>query len=117
VTAAALRLRRAHPDWFTGAYEPLPADGPAARHVLAFARGGAAVTVATRLPAGLAAAGGWAGTALPLPGDRWRDLLSGAMHTGPAPLLADLTERYPVALLVPEPGMGTGGEATDGAVR
>ncbi len=60
VTSRALRLRRDHPDWFAGTYEPLAASGPAAGHALAFARGGAAVTVATRLPAGLRDRGGWA---------------------------------------------------------
>ncbi len=53
VTAAALRLRREHPDWFAGEYAPLAAEGPAARHAVSFARGGHAVTVVTRLPAGL----------------------------------------------------------------
>jgi (1->4)-alpha-D-glucan 1-alpha-D-glucosylmutase len=102
VTSAALRLRRAHPDWFTGGYQPLAAEGPAARHAVAFVRGGHAVTVATRLPATLTRLGGWAGTVLPLPGQGWRDVLTGATHTGPRPLLAAVTERYPVALLVPE---------------
>ncbi len=103
VTAAALRLRREHPDWFTGEYTPLAAEGPAARHAVSFARGGHAVTVATRLPAGLRRRGGWAGTALPLPhAGPWRDLLTGASHPGARPLLSDLLHRLPVALLVPE---------------
>jgi (1->4)-alpha-D-glucan 1-alpha-D-glucosylmutase len=103
VTSAALRLRRDHPDWFAGPYQPLPADGPAARHAVAFARGGHSMTVATRLPARLAAAGGWADTVLPLPhGGGWRDVLNGTVHDGPRPRLADLTAVYPVALLVPE---------------
>jgi (1->4)-alpha-D-glucan 1-alpha-D-glucosylmutase len=103
VTATALRLRRDHPDWFAGAYLPLPAEGPAAAHAVAFARGGHAVTVATRLPAGLAAAGGWAGTALPLPAfaSGWRDVLTGVIHPGPRPSLAALTRHLPVALLAP----------------
>jgi (1->4)-alpha-D-glucan 1-alpha-D-glucosylmutase len=106
VTTAALRLRRAHPDWFAGSYKPLLAQGPAARHVVAFRRGGHAVTVATRFPATLAGRGGWAGTALPLPAGRWRDLLTSASFAGPRPLLAAVTGRYPVALLVPEePGL------------
>ena len=101
VTATALRLRRAEPDWFTtGDYTPLPATGPAAGHAVAFARGGS-VTVVTRLPAGLRHRGGWAGTALPLPDKPgWRDLLSGATLAGPRPLLSELLERHPVALLV-----------------
>jgi len=105
VTVTALRLRRAHPDWFAAGYQPLAAEGPAAGHAIAFARG-QAVTVATRLPAGLRRAGGWAGTVLPLapagrPAGAWLDLLTGATHPGPRPLLSSLTERQPVALLVP----------------
>jgi (1->4)-alpha-D-glucan 1-alpha-D-glucosylmutase len=106
VTSAALRLRRAHPDWFAGGYQPLAADGPAAGHCVAFCRGGQAVTVATRLPAGLAAAGGWAGTVLPLPASGWRDVLTGVTHAGPRPSLAELTRRLPVALLVPAAAAG-----------
>lgn len=118
VTSRALRLRRDHPDWFAGRYEPLAADGPAAEHAVAFARAGVAVTVITRLPGGLRDRGGWAGTTLALPGPagpvrgdgspappgdrppRWRDVLTGAVHESPAPLLADLTAQLPVALLV-----------------
>jgi maltooligosyltrehalose synthase len=101
VTSAALRLRRARPGWFTaGGYTPLPATGPAAGHAVAFARGGS-VTVVTRLPARLRQRGGWADTALPLPdGPGWRDVLSGATLAGPRPLLSELLERHPVALLV-----------------
>ena len=102
VTSRALRLRRDHPDWFAGGYAPLPVTGPAAGHAVAFCRGGHAVTVATRLPAGLRRRGGWAGTALEVPATRWRDVLSGAMHTGPRLLLSDLAERLPVALLIPD---------------
>jgi (1->4)-alpha-D-glucan 1-alpha-D-glucosylmutase len=109
VTAAALRLRRDQPDWFAGDYRPLPAEGPAAGHALAFLRG-RAVTVATRLPAALREQGGWAGTVLPLPAGPWRDVLTGATHPGPRPLLSSLTKRFPVALLVPgRPGAGDPG--------
>jgi len=108
VTSAALRLRRGHPGWFAGDYRPLDAEGPAARHAVSFLRGpsaagsgGPAVTVATRLPGGLRRRGGWADTVLPLPAGPWRDVLTGATHAGPRPLLSDLTKRLPVALLVP----------------
>ena len=107
VTSRALRLRRDHPDWFAGSYTPVLADGTAAGHAVAFLRGGNAVTVATRLPAGLRRAGGWAGTAVTLPAGRWRDALTGATHTGTKLLLSALTSRLPVALLVRE---GAGGE-------
>ncbi|MGH3169545.1 MAG: malto-oligosyltrehalose synthase [Trebonia sp.] len=108
VTSRTLRLRRDHPDWFLGRYEPLRAEGPCAGHVVAFARG-QAVTVATRLPRGLRRRGGWADTTLPLPSGIpvWRDILTGAPHAGSAGggvLLSELTKRSPVALLVPEAG-------------
>ncbi|GAA4368774.1 malto-oligosyltrehalose synthase [Nocardioides caricicola] len=97
VTSSALRLRRDRPELFT-TYAPVPARGPAAGHVLAFDRGGA-ITVATRMPVGLAAAGGWGDTALDLPPGRWHDVLTGASTTG---RLADLLATHPVALLVEE---------------
>jgi (1->4)-alpha-D-glucan 1-alpha-D-glucosylmutase len=102
VTSRALRLRRARPQWFAGEYEPLAASGPAAGHAVAFRRGGQAVTVVTRLPVGLRRHGGWQDTALPLPGGPWADLLTGAVHHGPAVPMTELTGRLPVALLVPE---------------
>ncbi|MGW4113462.1 malto-oligosyltrehalose synthase [Actinosynnema sp. NPDC004786] len=95
VVQRALRLRRERPELFRG-YRPLPASGRAAPHVVAFERTGL-VAVATRLPVGLAAAGGWGDTVLPLPPGEWTDVLT----SRPAgPLLADLLDRYPVALLV-----------------
>jgi (1->4)-alpha-D-glucan 1-alpha-D-glucosylmutase len=96
VTRVALEARRSRPELFT-TYEAVRAEGPAADHVLAFDRGGA-LTVATRLPLGLAAEG-WDDTALPLPDGEWTDLLSGRGHTGEAPL-AELLADLPVALLV-----------------
>jgi (1->4)-alpha-D-glucan 1-alpha-D-glucosylmutase len=107
VTSRTLRLRRDHPDWFAGDYAPLGASGPAAGHVVAFQRGGHAICVATRLPAGLRRHGGWSGTVLPLPSvdpaPEWTDVLTGrvlgAVREVP---LAELTRRLPVALLIPE---------------
>ncbi|GAA4861439.1 malto-oligosyltrehalose synthase [Actinomycetospora straminea] len=106
VVVAALRLRRFRPELFDG-YTPLPASGTAADHALAFARGGPAgrerlVAVATRLPVGLQAAGGWGDTVLPLPGgaDDWTDVVTGRAVDGGAPRLTQLLDRYPVALLV-----------------
>jgi malto-oligosyltrehalose synthase len=98
VTQAALTLRRSQPHRFT-TYAPVGATGEAAGHLLAFDRGGA-LTVATRLPVGLAARG-WGDTVLHLPEGRWADLLTGREYAGDAPaheLLADL----PVALLIRE---------------
>ncbi|MGD9986095.1 malto-oligosyltrehalose synthase [Pseudonocardia sp.] len=112
VTATAARLRRYRPELFAG-YRALPASGQAAEHAVAFARGTAPllgpgrhatgmVAVATRLPVGLAARGGWGDTVLPLPdgaGD-WHDMVTDIPVDGSAPRLADLLRRYPVALLV-----------------
>jgi (1->4)-alpha-D-glucan 1-alpha-D-glucosylmutase len=101
ITSRALRLRRARPGWFAAGYEHLPAAGAAAGHAFAFGRG-QAVTVVTRLPVGLRRRGGWGDTALPLPAGAWADLLTGAVHHGPAVPMTVLTGRLPVALLVPE---------------
>ncbi|MFV0462263.1 MAG: malto-oligosyltrehalose synthase [Nostocoides sp.] len=96
----ALTLRRDRPDLFTG-YTPLSATGPAADHLLAFDRGGA-VTLATRLPVGLAGRGGWGQSAVALPAGRYRDELTGAVHdaNGDPVALADLLAELPIALLV-----------------
>ena len=102
VTARALRLRRARPEWFAAGYQPLPATGPAAAHLTAFRRGGRAVTVVTRLPVSLRRAGGWRDTALPLPHGAWTDLLTSAVYEGGDVLAEELTARLPVALLVPD---------------
>jgi (1->4)-alpha-D-glucan 1-alpha-D-glucosylmutase len=102
VTTRALWLRRDHPGWFAGSYTPLACEGPAAQHAVAFMRGEHAVTVVTRLPAGLRRRGGWADTALPLPELHWYDVLTGTRHAGLRPPLAELTRRLPVALLIPE---------------
>ena len=77
LTAEALRLRRDRPELFTS-YDAVPAEGPAADHVLAFDRGGA-ITVVTRLPIGLGAKGGWGETLLRLPDGSVRvaDVLAG----------------------------------------
>ena len=93
----ALTLRRDHPEKFTR-YLPLSAAGERAEHVVAFDRGGA-ITVATRLPAGLARAGGWGHTVLLLPDGRYLDRLTGRHHDGGELSLTSLLERYPVALL------------------
>jgi (1->4)-alpha-D-glucan 1-alpha-D-glucosylmutase len=109
VTSRALRLRRDHPDWFAGDYQPLSGSGIAAGHVAAFCRSDRAVTVATRLPAGLRRAGGWRDTALQLTPGCWHDVLTG-IHYQTAPVgrsqpggrlrLRDVLVHLPVALLV-----------------
>ena len=100
VTSRALRLRRDRPELFTG-YDPVDASGAGGQHVFAFDRGGA-LTVATRLPLSLAAAGGWRDTALAVPAGSWADVLTGRRVTGGQVPVADLLDRYPVALLARE---------------
>ncbi|MFF4965955.1 malto-oligosyltrehalose synthase [Streptomyces sp. NPDC001037] len=101
LTAAALRLRARRPGAFgtAASYAPLVADGPAAEHCLAFTRSGEVVTVVTRLSLRLAESGGWRDTRLDLPPGRWTDALNpGREFTGDT-RVADLLDRFPVALL------------------
>jgi (1->4)-alpha-D-glucan 1-alpha-D-glucosylmutase len=87
VTRDALHLRRRRPEVFaTGSYAPLAVRGPAAAHVVAFARGDSVATVVTRLPVTLERAGGWGDTVVDLP---WED---------EAPV-AELLRDLPVALV------------------
>jgi len=97
VTSRALRLRRDAPELFER-YLPLPALGDAARHLVAVDRGGA-IALATRLPLGLAHAGGWRDTTVLLPMGPLVDELTGAEHAGGETRVAELLDRYPVALL------------------
>ncbi|MDQ0646981.1 (1-_4)-alpha-D-glucan 1-alpha-D-glucosylmutase [Microbacterium natoriense] len=97
VTSRALRLRRDHPELFR-AYRPLAVTGGASDHAVAVDRGGVTV-VATRLPAGLARIGGWQDTVLMRPELSATDVLTGR-RIEPGPVrLAELLEKYPVALL------------------
>jgi (1->4)-alpha-D-glucan 1-alpha-D-glucosylmutase len=100
VTSRALRLRRDHPELFSR-YTPLTVVGPAAPHAVAVDRGGAFVA-ATRLPAGLAALGGWQDTVVLVPAVPLRDVLTGRRYAGGEVPLAALLGTYPVALLVAE---------------
>lgn len=99
VLAAALRLRRTHPESFLGgAYHPVFAAGPAADHVVAFRRGDDILVAVTRWTVRLQQTG-WDHTVLPLPDGSWTDALTGFTASGHTPaveLFADL----PVVLLV-----------------
>ncbi len=96
VVRQALRTRRDRPELFAG-YRPVTATGPAADHLIGFDRGGA-LTLATRLPVALTAAGGWGSTTIELPEPR-RDLISGRRHSGIVEV-ADVLGDLGVALLV-----------------
>ncbi|MBD8044034.1 malto-oligosyltrehalose synthase [Arthrobacter sp. Sa2BUA2] len=100
VTREALRLRRGRPELFTG-YTALSVEGPASKHLFGFDRGGV-LTLVTRLPLGLAAAGGWNGTTVQLPAGTYRNRLTGAAHSGGETDVETLFSTYPVALLALE---------------
>jgi (1->4)-alpha-D-glucan 1-alpha-D-glucosylmutase len=97
VTSRALRLRRDRPELFER-YLPLPAIGDAAAHLVAVDRGGA-IALATRLPLGLARHGGWRDTTVLLPAGALVDEFTGAEHGGGETPIAEILDRYPVALL------------------
>ncbi|MXS76271.1 malto-oligosyltrehalose synthase [Microbacterium sp. CSI-V] len=101
VTSRALRVRRDCPERYA-LYRPLEAAGAASGHVVAFDRGGVSA-VATRLPHGLRAAGGWRDTVLLRPDVAAVDVLTGRRFPGGPVLLSELLEFLPVALLVDEP--------------
>jgi (1->4)-alpha-D-glucan 1-alpha-D-glucosylmutase len=100
VTSRALRTRRYRSELFTR-YTPLTVIGPAAHHAIAFDRGGVQ-TVATRLPVGLDALGGWQDTVLLRPSVPAVDVLTGRRFEGGEVPLAALLATYPVALLANE---------------
>jgi (1->4)-alpha-D-glucan 1-alpha-D-glucosylmutase len=99
VTSRALRLRRDRPELFTQ-YRPMTVLGEASDHAIAFDRGGA-LSVATRLPIGLAARGGWGRTELLRHSGPTTDVLTGRSFEGSTIRLDELLRTYPVALLVP----------------
>lgn len=90
----ALALRARRPDAFAGDYLPLRASGAESDEVFAYARGGEVVAVVPRDPGA-----DLAGTRLPLPAGRWRDVLTGAAHRGGDASLKALLAGFPVALL------------------
>jgi (1->4)-alpha-D-glucan 1-alpha-D-glucosylmutase len=97
ITSRALRLRRDRPELFED-YEPMDAEGAAARHAVVFDRGGA-ITIATRLPVGLEQHGGWGATHITLEG-AYRDVLTQKAPVTGRVRLAELLDAYPVALLI-----------------
>ena len=94
----ALRERRAA-TFESGAYRPITPTGERAGHVVAFGRGDDVVAVVPRLPARLAAAGGWSDTALELPAGTWTDAFTGERVDGGHVEVGRLLRRFPLALL------------------
>ncbi|MGW8814212.1 malto-oligosyltrehalose synthase [Gordonia terrae] len=101
----ALRARARHADAFgaSGTYQRLTADGPAADHTIAFARGtddGPLVVVVTARFTHSLDDEAAAATSITLPpGARWRDERTGTVHDG-AVDLRTARSRHPVAILV-----------------
>jgi (1->4)-alpha-D-glucan 1-alpha-D-glucosylmutase len=108
ITSRALRLRRSDPARLgPGAgYEPLRGTGP---HLIAFERDGA-LTLATRWPTRLEAAGGWGDASVVLPEGSWTDAFTGRTAAGGTHQVSELLADLPVALLLddagPQPGPG-----------
>lgn len=98
----AIRRRLPEPFGREGSYEPLTAEGERSEHVVAFIRGGRAVTLAPRLVVGLG--GDWKNTAIKLPAGAWEDVFSRERFSGGTCELARVLERFPVALLIRSAG-------------
>jgi (1->4)-alpha-D-glucan 1-alpha-D-glucosylmutase len=102
VITRALRIRQERPASLDGGapYTPLRPVGAAADHAIAFLRGDDVAVVVPRLVVGLARAGGWRDTAVPLPPGRWVDALGDEREWQGEVRLADALHPVPVALLV-----------------
>jgi (1->4)-alpha-D-glucan 1-alpha-D-glucosylmutase len=107
VTSRTLRLRRAHPGWFTGPDARYAAVPTSSEHALGVARGDSdgvqVVAVMTRFAHRLADAGGWGSSVVDLPSGSWRDVLTDrviAAEGGNKVRLAHVLDDLPVALLV-----------------
>jgi (1->4)-alpha-D-glucan 1-alpha-D-glucosylmutase len=101
-----LEERRRHPQLFgpAGSYDPLPVQGSGASHVLAFTRGGGAVTIVPRQTLGID--GDWGDTTVALPSGCWRNALTSQPVSSGG--MTDLVGQFPVALLLREGPGNTG---------
>jgi len=102
VIRQGLALRKRHPEWFgeRAGIEPLEVRGDRREHVVAFIRGESVVTIVPRLVAKLG--GDWRDTEVELPRGEWINHMTGARLRGGHVKLAELTRRFPVALLARE---------------
>jgi (1->4)-alpha-D-glucan 1-alpha-D-glucosylmutase len=103
VIQRTLAARRTHPECFgpKAAYEPIAVRGSRAEHVVAFMRGGGAITLVPRLVMGLAAR--WENTSISIPSGKWRNELTGEAFDGGRLDVASLTKKFPVCFLILEP--------------
>ena len=97
-----LALRKQHPEWFgpQAGIEPLEVRGSRRDHVVAFIRGESVATIVPRLVAKLR--NDWSDTEVELPRGEWANHLTGDRTRGGRIKLAELTRRFPVALLARE---------------
>ncbi len=95
VTSVALRLRRAHPDWFLAGSTYAPLD--AGRQALAFSRSDQLVVVVP-LRSMTVASQGWDDATVELPAGTWTEALTGTTWSGRL-ALAELLDQTSVALL------------------
>lgn len=92
-----LAFRARHEKLFAGAYEPVLAHGPGGGHIVAFIRGGGALTAIPRFTQSRSAES----PALLLPRGMWRNEFTGEMLLGEV-TAGKLFRKFPVALLVKE---------------
>ncbi|HXB59069.1 MAG TPA: malto-oligosyltrehalose synthase [Candidatus Acidoferrales bacterium] len=92
-----LAFRAQHEAIFTGDYEPVFPRGERAEHVVAFIRGGSAMTVVPRFTHSVAGEM----PVLHLPDGKWRNEFTGENFSGEADA-GDVLKKFPVALLVRE---------------
>jgi (1->4)-alpha-D-glucan 1-alpha-D-glucosylmutase len=92
-----LAFRSQHEELFNGNYEPVFAQGNNTEHVIAFIRGGGAITIVPRFTQ--SRAGELPG--LVLPSGRWRNEFTGENFSGKIST-GELLAKFPVALLVRE---------------
>jgi (1->4)-alpha-D-glucan 1-alpha-D-glucosylmutase len=93
----ALAFRAGHEGVFNGDYEPVFLQGEKADHMVAYIRGGRAMTVVPRFTR----SGAGKMPALPLPDGNWYNVFTGGNYSGEI-AIGDLLEKFPVALLARE---------------
>ncbi|HUR16861.1 MAG TPA: hypothetical protein VMZ33_06225, partial [Candidatus Limnocylindrales bacterium] len=98
-----LDLRSQQPELFgtVARYQPIAASGVESDRVIAFVRGGEAVTVAPRFNL---RGGEWRDTAIELAAGEWRNVLTDETVAGGRVEIGRLLSGFPVAVLVPQVG-------------
>jgi len=98
LTLQSLRLRKQQPECFgaEASYEPLPASGKYADHVVAFVRSGKVAAISHRWLR--RRAGAWEGTTIALPAGEWQSCLSGEHFSGEV-AMEQIFASFPAALL------------------